>query len=432
MADPISAIGLVASVAQLIDATIKVVQYSNGIKNASKDQARLAVEASSLLSLLMSLRYDLENMKTEEDPWFAGIRSIAAHKGPLEQFSEMMEELAAKLLRPATGVKRLASKLLWPLEKKELDEVLERTERIKTMIALAYERDDFALSLAIKVDLNDVSDRVDGVKKLLQGQQSQVSNQERNEIISWLSPLTYGTQHSDISQRHQEGTGKWLLESNAFKEWQNKSRKLLWCPGMPGAGKTTLASFINSEIQRTATRTPGIGLAYAYCNYKHENETALNIMGNLLQQLLHSMDILPGLVRDLHSSHLRTGTRPKQKEITSCLAEVIGMFSEVFIVIDAFDEYDEGDGVRDVLGNALLDLVSLPNSHVLVTSRWLNSIQSLFQGCIWIEIRATDQDVSNYLEKRMESSLRLQRLIKSNDPLKTQIISTLVDKSEGM
>lgn len=142
MADPVSAIGLVASIAQLIDATIKVVQYSNAIKNASRDQAKFAVEASSLLSLLISLRYDLENMKAKEDLWFAAIRSIAAPNGPLEQFSEMMEELAAKLVPPATGVKRLTSKLRWPLEKKEIDQILERMERIKTIIALAYERDN--------------------------------------------------------------------------------------------------------------------------------------------------------------------------------------------------------------------------------------------------------------------------------------------------
>lgn len=191
-------------------------------------------------------------------------------------------------------------------------------------------------------------------------------------------------------------------------------------------------SFINSEIQRSATRTPGIGLAYAYCNYKHENETAVNIVASLLQQLLQSMDGIPVLVRDLHKFHLKTCTRPRLNEITRCLAEVVGMFVDVFIVIDALDEYDEGDGVRDILGNALLDLVSLPNSHVLVTSRWVSSIKSIFQNCIWIEIRATNQDVSNYIERRMESSLRLQRLIKGDNTLQMEIISTLVDKSDGM
>jgi hypothetical protein len=152
MADPITAIGLVASVAQLIDLTIKVVQYANSVKNASKIQAKLAVEASSLLSLLTSLRYDLEQMKTEGDPWFAAIRSIVAHDGPLDQFSAMMAELAARL-EPRTGLKQTASKVLWPLEKKEVEDILQRIERIKSMIALAYERDNLYVFIIYEVPI---------------------------------------------------------------------------------------------------------------------------------------------------------------------------------------------------------------------------------------------------------------------------------------
>jgi hypothetical protein len=177
---------------------------------------------------------------------------------------------------------------------------------------------------------------------------------------------------------------------------------------------------------------PNIGLAYAYCNYKHEHETAVNIMGSLLQQLLHSKEILPTRLANIFKMHNKGITRPRLDEVKECLIEVSGMFSEVFIIVDALDEYDEGDGVRDVLGGELLWLASLPQSHVMVTSRWLNSIKSLFPDCIRIEIRASDQDVTRYLEKRMDASVRLQRLLKDHATLKTEIINTLVDTSQGM
>jgi hypothetical protein len=41
MADPATAIGLVASVVQLIDTTLQVIQYANEVKDSSPDQKSL-------------------------------------------------------------------------------------------------------------------------------------------------------------------------------------------------------------------------------------------------------------------------------------------------------------------------------------------------------------------------------------------------------
>jgi hypothetical protein len=138
--DPITVIGLVASVVQLIDTTLLVIQYVNDVKSSSADQARFGLEASSLLSLLMTLRFDLEG-STQDDAWFVGIRSMGTKGGPLDQLREALETVATKL-QPQSGLKKLSSKLLWPLEKKELEGILQRIERTKTMIGLAYDRDN--------------------------------------------------------------------------------------------------------------------------------------------------------------------------------------------------------------------------------------------------------------------------------------------------
>ncbi len=62
--DPASAIGLGASIVQLIDATAKAIQYLNEVKNAPKERAKLARVATGLLSLLTDLRYRIEDVKT--------------------------------------------------------------------------------------------------------------------------------------------------------------------------------------------------------------------------------------------------------------------------------------------------------------------------------------------------------------------------------
>src|SRR5438046_7959257 len=105
------AVGLAASIVQLIDATTKIIKYLNDVKDAPKDRARLARETTSLLALLTDLRYRVDEAKST-DPWFTGVRSLGVERGPLEQFKEAMEELARKL-KPESGVKMFSKALRW-------------------------------------------------------------------------------------------------------------------------------------------------------------------------------------------------------------------------------------------------------------------------------------------------------------------------------
>jgi hypothetical protein len=69
------------------------------------------------------------------------------------------------------------------------------------------------------------------VKKLDQHQECQA-------IIDWLTPVNYALQQSDFIARRQEGSGEWLLKSGEFQQWLAQSSRTLFCPGMPGAGKS--------------------------------------------------------------------------------------------------------------------------------------------------------------------------------------------------
>ena len=115
---PPTAASLVASIAQLIAITTRVVDYTNDINDAPKDRARLATDAASLLPCLTSLKYMIKEW-TPTDPWFVGVRSLGVKKGPLDRFKEAMETLAEKL-KPRSDPTTFGTKLLWTLDKKEL------------------------------------------------------------------------------------------------------------------------------------------------------------------------------------------------------------------------------------------------------------------------------------------------------------------------
>lgn len=133
--DPVSVLGLVASLVQLVDATSKVIGYLNDLKDAPKERARLAREATSLLTLLTDLRFRIEEAGPT-DPWCASLRSLGVDQGPLDQLRRAMEELASKLV-PTKQLRRV----LWTLDKKTVENLLSQIERIKSLISLALQKD---------------------------------------------------------------------------------------------------------------------------------------------------------------------------------------------------------------------------------------------------------------------------------------------------
>jgi hypothetical protein len=60
--------------------------------------------------------------------------------GPLDQFREVLESLATRLHSSGTG-KAIGKVLVWPFEKKEIDELRGKMERLKSFIHLALQGD---------------------------------------------------------------------------------------------------------------------------------------------------------------------------------------------------------------------------------------------------------------------------------------------------
>lgn len=111
--DPITAVGLVASIVQLISVTTKVIKYLSDINDALKDRKKLILEVNSLLTLLTNLRFEAEEVDEagKSDPWFNNLCSLGVNAGPLDQFKTAMEQLLQKL-KPESGLKKFRSALV--------------------------------------------------------------------------------------------------------------------------------------------------------------------------------------------------------------------------------------------------------------------------------------------------------------------------------
>ena len=60
----------------------------------------------------------------------------------------------------------------------------------------------------------------------------QETDQERNGILTWLSPLDFFDKQVATFKKHHRGTGQWLLSSDTFETWAHgEQNSTLWGPG---------------------------------------------------------------------------------------------------------------------------------------------------------------------------------------------------------
>jgi hypothetical protein len=133
--DPLSATASIIAVLQL---SAKVLAYLNDVKDASKDRAQCAIEASNLHSLLLNLRFRLEEGGSEL--WCTAVRALAVENGPLDQFKQALEMLATKMTEGGR-LKKASEALIWKFKKEEVTSILGRMERLKTLIEIALQMD---------------------------------------------------------------------------------------------------------------------------------------------------------------------------------------------------------------------------------------------------------------------------------------------------
>jgi Cdc6-like AAA superfamily ATPase len=241
---------------------------------------------------------------------------------------------------------------------------------------------------------------IENVANKLYGRQL---DQEHQAILNWLTPIDYASQQNDYLMRRQPATGQWLLDSTEYQTWVSTSQQTLFCPGIPGAGKTILTSIVIDRLSARFQDDTDIGIAYVYFNYKQniDKQNVDNLLSSLLKQLSQERPSLPDSVKALHDQHRNKRTRPSIDELSRALQSVAAMYSRVFIIIDALDECQASDGCRARFLSEIFTLQAKTGANLFATSRHISNIEKEFEGSTLLEIRASEEDVRRYLDGHM-------------------------------
>lgn len=250
-------------------------------------------------------------------------------------------------------------------------------------------------------------------------------DQEHQTIVDWITWVDYTPQQNDSIARRQEGTGQWFLDSADFQEWLKTKRRTLFCPGIPGAGKTILTSVVIEDLYERFQSDPDVGISYIYVKYKEQHKQKFeDLLASLLRQLTQGRSSLADPVRCLYERHKDRRTRPSHKEILSTLQSIAVMYSRVFIIIDTLDEFEASDNCRSRFLKAIFDLQENSGANIFAISRSIPEIKAKFTDSACIEIRARNEDIQNYLVTRTTQSD--SNLVRDHcEEIKTRIIEAV-------
>ncbi|CAI4214952.1 unnamed protein product [Parascedosporium putredinis] len=434
MADPFGIIGVIGVAAQLIQMTV---QFGLDLKDAPSDAKSFILELQTLRTILQETDKNITQNPDFVDAFEGRHSTILSQLG-----SQSSSQTPAKLMLSACEIelrkmvedlnkRAQSSRKSWEALKgaftaKKTQEAVQKLQRqcqsLNNLAAID------AISLGAKT-YSKVVENDKTMREVREHQLSQEQKEKRELILKWLTPINQTpSQHIDFINRRQSGTGQWLLDHLHFEKWLEIGPNTLFCPGIPGAGKTILTATVVEHLISQYRSDPAVGIAYVYCNYKQHNEQKLeDLLSSLLKQLIEPQLSLPKEVTELYERHKEKRSQPSAEELLATLRLVTSSFARVFVLVDALDECQTANGCRPRFIEGMFSLQVHSGVNLFMTSRFIPDITDKFDKSSWLEIRASREDVERYLDGHIERSE--SRIIKT---MQVEIRKTISDAVDGM
>jgi Cdc6-like AAA superfamily ATPase len=235
--------------------------------------------------------------------------------------------------------------------------------------------------------------------------------------------------HNRACDLHEPQTGTWLISSPEYEDWVSGSTRFLWLHGIPGSGKTVLASFVVENVKQFCKTSAlhDTALAYYYFYFRRERDEASHLLRWVIAQLCRQSKCIPNQVRELYDA----GVEPTTASLVTALSIVVRCFNRVYLVLDALDESSNRPSLLDVLLQVAGD-ANFKKIRLLALSRKETDIERVLEHIstdISLQNPRVDEDIRLYIQNQLCEDRKFSHWPKS---LRAEIETALVKGAKGM
>ena len=437
MADPLSVSASISGLVTLADIVFRrTYKYVKAIQKSSKEISALSAEIGALYGILNNLHLLSRQLEDETFESTTRIHHIHSCYQTLEHVKSILDRDDTSSLRDQR-LQTLRRKLRWPFTSSEVKDLIAELERHKTTLGLALNVDCMSGLLQALSRQDQFRNTIEGVKTELkerhQAETRIAINKERQEILNSFAKIDPRSNHETSRKLRSPGTGLWLTEGQEFRQWLETKNARLWLYGIPGAGKTVLASSVIEEAVRASS--PSTAIAFVYCDYKDSATQDLsNILGSLVQQFAKQDEESFAKLRDFcetHNPEHQLNLTYDSEALWSLLRAVTLTFDCAMIVVDGLDEC--GTNAPMVIDSltALNDGEDTTIKTIFL-SRDEIEIRERLENFAKVSIAARSSDLRLYVGAEIDLRTRKKRLRIRDQSLKEHILERLVEGAEGM
>ncbi|KAM0447831.1 hypothetical protein ACHAO4_008575 [Trichoderma viride] len=248
-------------------------------------------------------------------------------------------------------------------------------------------------------------------------QQSDSYKERLSTLQKWLHStdfLSPGSEFMKHLRSYVPGTGDWIHKSPAFRAWANSdsntdsncghnqnSGSCLHVRGLAGSGKSVISATTVRQLQES----DNIVLFFFFRQIVDKNHSANYLIRDFAAQLLPHCPALVTTLTTISQDHAISGS--ESSLVWPALVEAIttGITKNVYCVVDALDEMDDGD--FEGMTHRLVELgTAAPGKvRVMMTSRPLPKIEQALSTSGIVKLKLDPAllypDVARYVDARM-------------------------------
>lgn len=264
-------------------------------------------------------------------------------------------------------------------------------------------------------------------------------SQLRKYLRNLLSPIDYCEKQRKVQKARHRGTGQWLFQEEDYGAWKASSQSaVLSVFGIPGCGKTILASCVIDELQEEVDR---VVVAYHYCDYKDVRSLdPVTIVGTLINGLIDDTEITDELSALIENAFKEGRRSPDENEILQLLDLALNshLDSTIYIVVDGVDEVNEAS--RKVLFRFLEHVTKCQHSTIKLgitsrsdfTSMGIILPPRLRKFRVHVKAASVSSDIDIFVRHTVQSFIMSRDLVIRETSLKDEIVEKLTQGAKGM